>query len=62
VSCIIYNEQTVRPVIVADEFDDEAFELMLSFRTDVQLNDVGVIVKAVAEEGIEFSGLVLVRW
>ncbi len=61
-SCIIYNEQTVRPVIVADEFDDEAFELMLSFRTDVQLNDVGVIVKAVAEEGIEFSGLVLVRW
>lgn len=54
---VVYDEQIFRSVVVTYEVDDGAFELMLRFRTDVELDDFGLVVVAFAEEGIEFSGL-----
>jgi len=54
---VVYDEQIFRSVVVTYEVDDGAFELMLRLRTDVELDDFGLVVIAVAEEGIEFLGL-----
>jgi len=54
---VVYDEQIFRSVVVTYEVDDGAFELMLRLRTDVELDDFGLVVVAFAEEGIEFSGL-----
>jgi len=54
---VVYDEQIFRSVVVTYEVDDGAFELMLRFRTDVELDDFGLVVIAFAEEGIEFPGL-----
>lgn len=54
---VVYDEQIFRSVVVTYEVDDGAFELMLRLRTDVELDDFGLVVIAFAEEGIEFPGL-----
>jgi hypothetical protein len=61
VSRVVNNEQILRSVVIAKEAADVGIELELRFGADMQLDDVGVVVKAVMEKGLEFSGLALVR-
>jgi Na+/serine symporter len=43
--------------MLANELADVVVELMLWLLSYVQFDDLGLVVKAVAEEGFEFLGL-----
>jgi hypothetical protein len=62
VSRVVDNEQILGSIVVANEAADVVIELELGFCADMQGDDVGVVVEAVLEEGLELLGLVLVRW
>jgi len=57
VPSIVDNEQTLCSIMLADELADVLVELVLWLLSYIQFDRLGLVVKAFAEEGCEFSGL-----
>jgi hypothetical protein len=57
VAGIVDDKQTVGPVVVADKVADMAAQLVLRLRADIELDGLGLVVEAVAEECLELDSL-----
>lgn len=57
---VVYDEEIVWPVVVADEVADITIELVLGFLSDIEFDNAGAVVEALAEQGRKLSGLCLV--
>ena len=53
-TCIIYYEEMVWAIMLTDEILDMSFQRMLCFIANIELGESGLIVEAVAEEGLKF--------
>lgn len=61
VAGVVYDEEIVWSVVGANEIVDVAIELVLGLLPDVELDNAGGVVEALAEQARELSGLCLVR-